>query len=64
MISFKRLINKSIPHDKLFSNIRTFSLLIALAVTAFNSFAQKLPTKQEGSVRAPAVVKIDGKANE
>jgi hypothetical protein len=48
----------------LLSNIRTFSLLIALVVAAFNVVGQKLPTKQEGSVRAPAAVKIDGKTNE
>jgi len=46
------------------SYTRTFLLLSALVVAAVNGIAQKLPTKQEGSVRAPAAVKIDGKVTE
>lgn len=47
-----------------FSNIRTSLLLFTLLVLAFNAAAQKLPAKQEGSLRAPEKVKIDGKATE
>lgn len=42
--------------------IATLCCLVFLL--SFNAFAQKLPNKQEGSVRAAANVKIDGKANE
>ena len=45
---------------KLFSGI-TFSALLS---TCFTAQAQKLPNIQQGSLRAPAQVKIDGKATE
>lgn len=39
--------------------------LLLLSLLAFaNGYAQKLPDKQEGGLRAPADVKIDGKATE
>jgi hypothetical protein len=47
-----------------FANIRAFLLLSVFVIVAFNVVAQKLPSKQEGSVRAPEKVKIDGKATE
>lgn len=50
--------------NRLFPIIRTFSIFGVLTLAAFNGVAQKLPNKQEGSVRAPAKVKIDGKATE
>lgn len=45
---------------KLFSGI-TFSTLLA---TCFTTQAQKLPATQQGSLRAPANIKIDGKTTE
>lgn len=47
-----------------FENIRSFSFLSVFVVVGFNAVAQKLPNKQDGSVRAPEKVKIDGKATE
>ncbi|WP_157799162.1 hypothetical protein [Mucilaginibacter auburnensis] len=46
--------------------IKAYKLLFALVliITSFNGYAQKLPVKQEGSLRAPASVKIDGKTSE
>jgi len=43
---------------------RQMIILLTLCYTAFTANAQKQPQVQEGSVRAPANVKIDGKLNE
>lgn len=40
------------------------ALLLVTVIIAINTFAQKLPITQQVSLRAPANVKIDGKANE
>lgn len=39
-------------------------LTFLITVASLSALAQKLPNKQEGSVRAPSAVKIDGKVNE
>ncbi len=41
----------------------TFSIIL-IAIIPFTATAQKLPNVQQSSLRAPANVKIDGKANE
>lgn len=44
--------------------MKKLQLLLFTTLAFVNTYAQKLPTKQEASVRIPANVKIDGKANE
>lgn len=47
-----------------FVKFSRLALLCLSCVIAINTSAQKLPNKQEGSMRAPSKVKIDGKLTE
>ena len=48
------------------TKIRSISkgLVCLLSIIALNTSAQKLPNKQQGSLKAPSAIKIDGKATE
>ncbi|MFD0748522.1 hypothetical protein ACFQZS_00105 [Mucilaginibacter calamicampi] len=44
--------------------MKKIALLLVTVITVFNTYAQKLPTTQQISLRAPDDIKIDGKTTE
>lgn len=44
--------------------MKQYILFLLITIACLNTYAQKLPNKQEGSLKAPANVKIDGKPTE
>ena len=64
MVSFRLPIKNYTRMNPFFLNTRSVLSVIASVLTVVSADAQKLPVKQEGSMRAAANVKIDGKANE